>query len=385
MKKNILFVHHTNVLGGGLLSLFDIVKSLYLKEDFNITIAIPKGSTVAFSYASKYNVSLYEFHKKVPVLQNYSGCPNLIKILVGLVLSLSGIFSWYSYLKSNRYKLVVLNSIVLVPLIPLLKLLNIKSCVFIRETKSKNIILNIITKFLLNLSTSVVFLTEYDLNSWKLDSSVNTVIIPDMVRQDEVCNISVKRDDKIRILYTGGISYLKGIDTFIKSLNSIQSNKEFIITICGYCNNKPHKFLDHDNYKAHKTFNYALQTSVHKDKINLIGVVEDIHKVFSESDFLVIPFNKPHQARGVYEAGLHSIPVIAPDYTCFDKIVVDGKNGLLFEAKSSYSLAQKIDFMLDNPNERSIMGINNKFLTHGKNLSSVVEPLVDKFFENLVL
>ncbi len=84
------------------------------------------------------------------------------------------------------------------------------------------------------------------------------------------------------------------------------------------------------------------------DKVIFLGFVKSMPETYALFDMLIIP--SEHESFGLVavEAQSAGIPVIASDIPGLNE-VIDQKNGLLFEAKNPDDLAEKINYLIDNP------------------------------------
>ena len=72
-------------------------------------------------------------------------------------------------------------------------------------------------------------------------------------------------------------------------------------------------------------------------------------------------------------------PIIASKVGGIPEIVIDGENGLLFESQNYNELAEKIIFLIKNPDLLEKMGENSKNLVRKKEFSA--EGMVEKIEE----
>ena len=66
----------------------------------------------------------------------------------------------------------------------------------------------------------------------------------------------------------------------------------------------------------------------------------------------------PHMGRALAEAALAGIPVVAYDYDWQREVVDDGETGFLVPHKDWVGLSDKVEYILNNPNDGKIMGKN---------------------------
>lgn len=108
--------------------------------------------------------------------------------------------------------------------------------------------------------------------------------------------------------------------------------------------------------------------------IEWLGPCDAMESVYAQVDCVVLPSYREGMPRSLLEAGAMGLPVLATDVPGCRHIVTDGYNGLLCQMKSSDSLLQAMQAMIDMTAEaRATMGRNGR---------TMVE---DKFDERLVL
>ncbi|MEJ2252468.1 MAG: glycosyltransferase [Candidatus Lokiarchaeota archaeon] len=139
----------------------------------------------------------------------------------------------------------------------------------------------------------------------------------------------------MRFGYTGRIIPVKGIDLLIKCFNEIDPKKASL-NIYGKLDNGVHylkKMVKNSNIFFHGGYNYW-----------------DIDKVLSNLDVLVVPSiwyeNSPLV---IHEAGLAKIPVITSNLGGMAELIIDGKNGFLFEPRNVDDLRDKIYRFINQP------------------------------------
>jgi glycosyltransferase involved in cell wall biosynthesis len=86
-----------------------------------------------------------------------------------------------------------------------------------------------------------------------------------------------------------------------------------------------------------------------------------IHELMQNATFLVMP-SECYETFGMVliESFSHGLPVIASNLGAMSEIVSDCETGLLFEPSNSDELANKVRWLVSNPEERQRMGMNAK-------------------------
>ncbi len=148
--------------------------------------------------------------------------------------------------------------------------------------------------------------------------------------------------DSLRLGFIGTMLPSKGLDILIEAFKKIR-NDNLKLLIFG-------KIF---SYAGHESYANAIKHSVQKDKrIKLMGPFknDDISRVFSQIDALVVSSIWPENSPVVIqEAFLSDTPVVASRIGGITELVNDGINGLLFNVKDADDLAQKIEYLIKNP------------------------------------
>lgn len=136
-----------------------------------------------------------------------------------------------------------------------------------------------------------------------------------------------KRDDsKVVLLFFGLIRDYKRLDWLIKAVNQAGCTN-FKVVIAGKASEGDKKEIE--NLIGNSRF-FDLHFGFIKN--------EDIPKYFVNSDFLVLPYKSATQSGPSLIAINYGIPIIASDVPAFKDLVIDGKNGFLFNKDSLSSL-----------------------------------------------
>lgn len=170
-------------------------------------------------------------------------------------------------------------------------------------------------------------------------SSDKVIHIPNFI---DTKNIKVLSEDDSYILYSGRLSYEKGLKTLIKSI-SLTNCIKLLLAGDGPMRSGLEKF-------AKETAN---------DRIKFLGYIErnKMQKYIADASFVVLPSecyeNFPYS---ILEAFASGKPVVGSNIGGIPELVKDGETGLLFEPGNADDLAEKIEWMIDHPKERHEMG-----------------------------
>lgn len=95
-----------------------------------------------------------------------------------------------------------------------------------------------------------------------------------------------------------------------------------------------------------------------QEHVSMLGYVEDIAQLFSNTDILVFPSHLNGPSRSVFEAGVYGIPSIVALKDKIEDIVVHNKTGLIVPEKNPAALAKAIVQLVDDQGLRKKLGDN---------------------------
>lgn len=152
---------------------------------------------------------------------------------------------------------------------------------------------------------------------------------------------SVDRAEKNRLLYFGMLSEVKGVGILNDALQFLKNDVKLIIA-----GNGPLTRESFINTKTNITFKGFLNDS-------------DLNEEIGQSAATIFPsIMYENQPFSILETMSRGRPVIASKIGGIPELIQDGYNGLLFETGNSLKLAEKIDRLIDHPEETAIMGKN---------------------------
>lgn len=355
---NILIIHHFGGLGGGTNSCIDLAK-IFKILGHNVTVAVHQPSLQLVQLCEKEKIQIIDNGLGIIQWNYHSASHSKIRTLIKFLMSIKSVKKWKLFFGKNDADLVVLNSSVQAPLLPIIKLCNKKSICFIRETCYGNSgsLYNTILKKFLSLANAIIFLSKYDMYRWGIRDTKKQFIIPDVIDekrfQINLHDISIiKKKFSISketvILYLGGLSYPKGALDLLKACQQLDEKQKFKLVILGDLYEEFDKFniIKRFIYKKHIDYRCKCIEIVNainkksKNTVILYGLTSDVPSWYSICNYVVFPVKQVHQARPAYEAGLFSKPIVLPNYENFKEYVNDGVNGLLYERDDITSLTR---------------------------------------------
>ncbi|UYG93835.1 glycosyltransferase family 4 protein [Cytobacillus firmus] len=376
MKKKILMIHHSGLIGGGSISFFNVWKSLNKK--YEVIAYVPKDPPDLNRLLTEHELNPRVFPFRLGKITYYSGGNSWLnpKFWFHLLHSLTQIPYWRKVIAYEQPDLVIVNSKVLCWMGLLFK--NIKSVCFVRETVKGNPenFINRFMKRLLENFTLVSFLSKYDLEQTglvKAQSIVSTDYLnedkyEDTLGKGKACQQLNISDSNFNILFVGGINRLKGIDIAVQAIN-ILKNKNICLIVAGDDKDKEitkagikGKIKNIQNRKSIEFFKYVnsyIEKHGLENKIKFIGIQTDMSISYSASDILIFPMKQPHQARPAFEIGVQKKPVVISNFENIREFVVDGVNGLTFDPNNPKDLAEAILKLINNQQLLKELGENN--------------------------
>ncbi|NQZ87044.1 MAG: glycosyltransferase family 4 protein [Colwellia sp.] len=147
-------------------------------------------------------------------------------------------------------------------------------------------------------------------------------------------------DGKVRFLLIARMLYDKGIQQYIDSARSLKKkygvNVE--LSLLG--------FLDVNNPSAVSTA--EMNSWVDEGIVNYLGVSDNVEQEIAKVDCMVLPsFYREGVPKSLLEAGAMGKPIVTTDNVGCRETVDDGINGYLCQPRSSDSLTEKLDVIIN--------------------------------------
>jgi glycosyltransferase involved in cell wall biosynthesis len=155
-------------------------------------------------------------------------------------------------------------------------------------------------------------------------------------------NSSSANSNCFTVLFFGQIKQVKGLDLLLEAIAILvkQGYKNIRLIIKG---------------KAYKN-----DLSKYTLLIKELGIVdyveyefqyipdEEVAAVYSQADIVVLPYTEIYQSGVLLLTMSYGKPVLCSNLAAFKELIIDGHNGLLFEAGNSEDLANKIRFAMQH-------------------------------------
>ena len=158
-----------------------------------------------------------------------------------------------------------------------------------------------------------------------------------------------KEREENMILFVGRLHYIKGLHVLLESLSYLKRPVELVII------GPP---AQDSKYQRHIMNLVSSENSKHVHKVRYLGEKnqKDVLEWYQRASIFVLP--SIYEAMGIVnlEALACETPVIATKVGGIPEVVVDKKTGILVEPNSALALANAIQYLMDNPEERRKLG-----------------------------
>ena len=168
---------------------------------------------------------------------------------------------------------------------------------------------------------------------------------------------------RITILFNGRIVPYKGVEYLVKAANIVVNDfgyKDVLFLLVGPFAEYTTDKAEHADYIA-KIFSFIRDSNL-EGNVVLTGAVQydDLRKLFSACDIFVLPSLAETFGMVVSQAMASAKPVIGTNIAGIRDQVKEGWSGYLVEPANEHQLAERIKYLIDNPDERMRMGLNGR-------------------------
>jgi glycosyltransferase involved in cell wall biosynthesis len=343
-KRILLWAHSSNREGGGEADLRRFLQRFGQNEEYELFGVLPEGNDRAA--LARY-------------LAGEAGCiPALFPISMLAVRAYGAYFirSWQQIRQVRAFvnalepeATIIFSSCLVMPFLYTNWRRKGKLILFVREFITPHWVRHALFKFLFKRADLIITVSEF-LRREILKSiahlNVQTVFsLPDLPEIDKPV---VKRnaDGRFHLAIVGGFSEVKGHDVLLRALHKLKCrNRALTLHLIG----------QRIPSGVHRPFLRRMERLVRalpdNFKIIEIGALrhEDLNAFLRAIDLLVIPSRAEGLSLTLMEAILLRVPVIAARIGEMKNILLEEKNGLLFESENAGDLAEKIDRFLGDP------------------------------------
>jgi len=224
---------------------------------------------------------------------------------------------------------------------------------FINESITSKIV-----RFLYKISqskASKLFFQNEDDRQLFLENKITTTVETDRLPGSGVdlsrFIVSPTLDDgNVRFLLIARMLYDKGIQQYVDAARTLKQKYGDNVELCLL------GFLDVDNPSA--VSKQDMQSWVDEGIVNYLGTSDNVEQEIAKIDCMVLPsYYREGVPKSLLEAGAMGKPIVTTDNVGCRETVDDGINGFLCEPRSSESLTEKLELIINMTHqERLAMG-----------------------------
>jgi glycosyltransferase involved in cell wall biosynthesis len=366
----ILYIHHVGAFSGASKSLVEFAK-VYVAQGFVPTVICPRGPVVNFFAKNGFCIVPTVGVSQVDNTRygHYRGLRWLILLRELLYFPLSLQAIWRAR-RLGRYRLVHINDATLLPLGVLAKMwLRVPLVVHVRSLQAdaaKGRMSRVVNRLLAKYADAVIAIDETVRRTLPADLAV------DVVHNGLAVNDRPAAKDKggFRVGIIGVLLKLKGVYEFAEAARILLKERrieaEFLIVgenarsmngIEGWLLSK----LDfaHDVRADLDSF---IERHGLRSHVKLTGFVGDVQAIYRTLDVLCFPSYLDAAGRPVFEAAFFEVPSIVAVRDPLPDTIVHGETGLCIDGPDPIALADAIEHLYRNPDDRRRMGKNARKL-----------------------
>jgi len=150
--------------------------------------------------------------------------------------------------------------------------------------------------------------------------------------------------DKVRILYVGSLNWLKGLDVLLQAYSLLEKGPVELVVVGVSRKDAP-------------AYPEPLNSITFKGRLPY----EELPTVYAQSDIYINSYRYPEPvSRSIMEAMQTGLPVITTGTPAYSPIVRDGIDGYLVYPFTPRTLADAMQYLIDNSEIRKTMGVSAK-------------------------
>lgn len=347
MNKIVFFSNDSNLTGAPR-SLLELLRGLDKSRFLPLVVTPNDGPLLAELKKEQIEVKVI---KSIEKLYGSSEKP-VLKVLLcvrRVLVNLWLVIHLYLLIRQARANLIYLNtSAARYASIPS-KLSRLPIVWHIREHFEDGLKKKILTKYIRFVSDEIIANSKAVKKMWDRRSIVTRIKViyngvdSNLTSLSKAANFpgSVQTDRPV-IGYVGQLHQVKGLDVLIEAVESIKD--DFPEIRCLIVGAAP---------KSQAKFETSLRELVRRKKldgqIEFLGYRDDILRILSNLDVLVLPSTSESFGRVLIEAMVMGRPVVASNVGGIREVVVHGETGLLVPPRNPQVLADSIRFLISNP------------------------------------
>jgi len=120
------------------------------------------------------------------------------------------------------------------------------------------------------------------------------------------------------------------------------------------------------------------------ENVKFLGSRSDVPEILSSLDLFVYSSNHDTFGIAVVEAMISGTPVVVNDLNVFNEITDGGRYARLYKSKDESDLAEQIEYLIKNPDERKALGLKGKkWAEDNYSIEAHIDQLNDLYVEIL--
>ncbi|MDE9517142.1 glycosyltransferase family 4 protein [Xenorhabdus bovienii] len=181
---------------------------------------------------------------------------------------------------------------------------------------------------------------------------INSIDINNYPILDEFLDLNICWNNRRKqICYIGGLSKVRGINEIIESVALVKSPIDMILVGEFSEDSFAQEMRKKNAWNKIKETGWLNREEVRATLNNSIAGLVTLHPIINYFDALPIK---------MFEYMAAGIPVIASDFPLWKKIINENSCGLCVNPLDPYSIAESIDYLINNPEKARLMGKNGR-------------------------
>ena len=157
--------------------------------------------------------------------------------------------------------------------------------------------------------------------------------------------------DQLVLTCIANFNHIKGLDVLVKAIKSLVDD--------GHMNNS--KFYIVGQPENDRIELQRLIDELHiSNYIQLVGIKNNIQQYLLASDIYIQPSRSEGLPLSLMEACSAGLPIVASRVGGIPEVAIENRNSLLFESENEEDLAKKICKLIDDSEQRKMLGIQSK-------------------------
>ena len=195
---------------------------------------------------------------------------------------------------------------------------------------------------------------------------------PEKIDEEKISTLrdNLQLEDKVIILMVARAIWHKGIREYYTAAKLLTNYENIQFILVGE--------IDEGNPSS------ASKKFLESGDVLWLGHRDDILLLTALSDVYVLPSYREGIPRTLLEAASMSKPIVTTDTVGCKEVVEDGKNGFLVPIKNAEVLAGKIEYLVEHPEERKIMGEHGRIMAIEEFDVHIVVKQYLKLYEELI-